>query len=181
MENANLYSYICHMDKKVLTPKQEKFVVKYLEISNAVEAYKCAYNASKMNANSIKRTAFETLRHPKIAAEIEKRMKITAQGSEISKLRVLEELENILDAKISDYVEFDGKKLKFKDFDKLTEKQLKAIESIKETKHGIELKLHGKSWTIERICKMLGYDAPVKQDVKLDEDTVKLIVGMKVQ
>jgi len=44
----------------------------------------------------------------------------------------------------------------------LTERQIKAIESIKKGKGGIELKLHGKSWTIDRICKMLGFDAPTK-------------------
>ncbi len=155
--------------------------MKYLETSNATVAYRYAYDCSKMKPNTVRRTAIETLKHPKINAEIERRMKRTALTSEITKRQVLDELKNILDAKISDYVEFDGKKLKFKDFVKLTEKQLKAIESIKETKHGIELKLHGKSWTIERICKMLGFDAPVKQEMKLDEDSVKLIVGMKVE
>jgi len=167
--------------KLELTAKQENFVVKYLETSNATAAYRYAYDCSKMKPNTVRRTAIETLKHPKINAEIERRMKRTALTSEITKRQVLDELKNILDAKISDYVEFDGKKLKFKDFVKLTEKQLKAIESIKETKHGIELKLHGKSWTIERICKMLGFDAPVKQEMKLDEDSVKLIVGMKVE
>ena len=57
-------------------------------------------------------------------------------------------------------------RLSFKDFNELTESQVKAIESVKQGKNGIELKLHGKSWSIERICKMLGYDAPVKIEDK---------------
>lgn len=169
------------MKKLELTAKQENFVVKYLETSNATEAYRYAYDCSKMKPNTVRRAAIETLKHPKINAEIERRMKVSAQTSEITKRQVLDELKNILEANIADYVDFDGCHIHFKSFDELTEKQLKAIESIKETKHGIELKLHGKSWTIERICKMLGFDAPVKQEMKLDEDSVKLIVGMKVE
>ena len=169
------------MKKLDLTPKQAKFVDKYLEVSNATVAYRYAYDCSRMKDNSVRRMAQEMLKHPKVNAEIERRIKVSAQTSEITKRQVLDELKNILEANIADYVSYDGQFLTFKSFENLTEKQLKAIESIKQTKHGIELKLHGKSWTVERICKMLGFDAPVKQEMKLDEDSVKLIVGMKVE
>ena len=112
------------------------------------------------------------------------------KASDISKERVLEELGAILEARITDYVNLvtervplpqskrdkkagvpveytEVQKLVFKDFDQLTDRQVRAIESIKEGKNGIELKLHGKSWTIERISKMLGYDAPEKKEIDL--------------
>ena len=79
----------------------------------------------------------------------------------------MNELKCIVNAKISDYVELKNGVLKFKDFDELTEEQIKAIESVKEGRAGIELKLHGKAWTIERICKMLGYDAPEKTETSI--------------
>jgi len=47
--------------------------------------------------------------------------------------------------------------LHFKPFDQLTEEQLMCIESIKDTRNGIELKLHGKDWTIEKIAKHIGF------------------------
>ena len=50
----------------------------------------------------------------------------------------------------------------------------RAVESVKVTKEGIELKLNGKSWSISRICKMLGYDEPTEVNIKqmlLDIDT----------
>ena len=55
--------------------------------------------------------------------------------------------------------------VEFKPFSELTRKQLKAIESVKQGKNGIELKLHSKTWSIERICKMLGFDAPTGIDL----------------
>jgi hypothetical protein len=88
--------------------------------------------------------------------------------SDITKERVLGELEAIMDSKISDYLDFDGLFLKFKPFSELTDKQIRAVEAIKETKYGVELKLHGKNWTIERICKMLGFDAPIKGEISTD-------------
>lgn len=50
--------------------------------------------------------------------------------------------------------------LRFKTFDSLTEEQLMCIESIKQNRYGeIELKLHGKEWTIEKINKHIGFYA----------------------
>lgn len=48
--------------------------------------------------------------------------------------------------------------MRFKTFDQLTENQLMCIESMKQNRYGeIELKLHGKEWTIEKINKHIGF------------------------
>lgn len=146
-----------------LTQKQESFCQLYLELGNASEAYRQSYSCKNMKMESINNKAYELLHKVDITARIKELQEATAQKSEITKERILEELSAILESKITDYVEFDGNNIKFKAFSKLTEQQVKAIESIKEGRNGIELKLHGKSWTIERICKMLGFDAPTKQ------------------
>ncbi len=50
------------------------------------------------------------------------------------------------------------KELRFKPFDKLTKEQLMCVESIKQNRYGeIELKLHGKDWTIDKINKHIGF------------------------
>ena len=75
---------------------------------------------------------------------------------------------------------FDGGRIVWKDFSTLPEAQIKAIEGIKETRHGIELKLHGKSWSIERICKILGFDSPATIDLnidKMDEETLDAVIN----
>lgn len=163
-----------------LTIKQEKFCNKQIECGNASEAYRYAYDAFKMKDTTVNRCAKEMMDNPNISARINELREELKGKTDITKERILKELNAILEAKITDYVEFKGQSLRFKDLDTLTEAQQRAIESIEETKFGIRLKLHGKSWTIERICKMLGYDAPMKQELNLGEDTAKLITGMQV-
>lgn len=180
-----------------LTPKQEKFCNKYLECGNASEAYRYAYNCSKMSENVVYVKASELLMSGNISVRVKKIQSELQSKSDITKERVLYELGAILDSCITDYVNLvtksvpvpqtkteiedgtptryiDVQVLVFKDFDQLTPKQVKAIESIKQGRNGVELKLHGKSWSIERICKMLGFDSPasVNLNVKNPFETV---------
>lgn len=150
------------------TIKQEAFCNSYIETGNACEAYKRSYNAKRMKSSTVNRKAQELLVNGTITARVNELQTEQKQKSDITKERILDELSAILDASIKDYVEFDGTNIKFKSFENLSEKQLKAIESIKQGKNGIELKLHGKNWTIERICKMLGFDAPEKKEITFE-------------
>lgn len=183
------------MSKVKLTIKQEKFVHKYLECGNASEAYRFAYNANRMSDEVIRVKACELLKNGNVSVMINELQTELEKVSEITKGRVIRELHNILDAKITDYVDLitesvenerseqdilldlprtysSIQRLVFKDFSELTESQVRAIESVKHGRNGVEIKLHGKSWTIERICKMLGYDAPqVIQDVRSNQFT----------
>ena len=147
-----------------LTLKQEGFCHTYMETGNMSEAYRKNYNCSRMKPETVNRKAKELMDSGKISARIRKLQDELKHVSNIEKERLLYELEAILQSKITDYVEIKDGKLQFKDFDKLTEQQVRAIESVKDTKYGIELRLHGKSWTLDRICKMLGYEAPKKID-----------------
>jgi len=54
-----------------LTPKQEAFCLKYLELGNASEAYQQSYNAENMKKNTIGRKAFALLQDGKITARID--------------------------------------------------------------------------------------------------------------
>ncbi|OOF45934.1 terminase [Rodentibacter trehalosifermentans] len=54
-----------------LTPKQETFCLKYIELGNASEAYRQAYNAENMKQESVHRKAAELLADGKITARIE--------------------------------------------------------------------------------------------------------------
>lgn len=154
------------MKARKLTPKQEAFCHAYLETGNASEAYRRCYSCSKMKDATINRKAIELLNNGKITARVRLLQSELKKSSDIRKEDILEELSCIAFSDIRDYVEFENNKIQFKPFSKLTDKQARAIEGIKQNAHGIELKLHGKNWTIERICKMLGYDAPIVTDNK---------------
>jgi len=54
-----------------LTPKQEKFCQLYIELGNASEAYRQAYDASKMKPETINTKAKELLNNGKITVRIE--------------------------------------------------------------------------------------------------------------
>lgn len=151
-----------------LTVKQERFCDIYLETGNATEAYRQAYDCGNMKYDTIVRKACELLKNGNITARLEeKRISLTEQ-SDIRKQDILEELKAIAFSDIADYVDFDGVTLSIKSFDKLTPSQRKAIESIRKGKHGIEIRLHGKNWSIDRICKMLGFDAPVVMEQRIN-------------
>jgi phage terminase small subunit len=53
-----------------LTPKQEAFAQAYVETSNASEAYRRSYSASKMKQPAIEVEASRLLDHPKVALRV---------------------------------------------------------------------------------------------------------------
>lgn len=57
--------------KQELTAKQEAFVQAYLEVKNASEAYRRAYNAGKMKPATINRNAKALMDNSKIATRLE--------------------------------------------------------------------------------------------------------------
>lgn len=166
-----------------LTIKQEKFCNLYLETGNATDAYRQAYDCGNMKYDTIKRKAVELLKNGTITATIEEKRISMNEESDIRKQDILEELKAIAFSDIADYVEFDGTVLSIKSFEKLTPSQRKAIESIKKGRHGIEIRLHGKNWSIDRICKMLGFDAPVVMEQRINsgfEDVTDEELKMKL-
>lgn len=53
-----------------LTPKQEAFCLAFIETGNASEAYRSAYNATRMKPESVHRKAKELVDHGKVSARL---------------------------------------------------------------------------------------------------------------
>jgi len=53
-----------------LTPKQEKFAQRYIELGNASEAYRQAYDAENMSPEAIKVEACRLLQNPNVALTV---------------------------------------------------------------------------------------------------------------
>lgn len=53
-----------------LTPKQEAFCLKYIELGNASEAYRQSYDADGMSADAIKVEACRLLQRPNVALTV---------------------------------------------------------------------------------------------------------------
>lgn len=154
--------------KRNITPKQERFLSVYLDTGNASEAYRQAYNCQRMKDATITVKASELLKNGNVTVRLRQLQSDLKKVSDVKKEAILEELACIAFSDIRDYVIFDGTGIRFKSWDELTDRQARAIESIKQGRNGIELKLHGKSWSVERICKMLGFDSPEDINLSLD-------------
>lgn len=169
------------MSKDKLTIKQENFCNKYVECGNASEAYRFAFSCKKATNRTITVKASHLLSRDNIGTRVKELQEELKAKSDITKERVIAELGAILNSKITDYLSFDGKTVTFKPFSELTEIQIKVIESIKEGKTGIELKLHGKSWTIERICKMLGFYNPTEHEITGEKESIQITIVDKLE
>ena len=143
-----------------LTPKQEKFVNKYLECGNASESYRLVYNTANMKPSSVQRKAKELLDDGKITARVKEIQKKQERKSDITRGDIIYFLKNIMYADIRDFISIKGGKVTFKDSSEWTDGMAMQVESVRQTREGIELKLNGKAWTVQRLCRMLGLDEP---------------------
>lgn len=165
-----------------LTKKQEIFATEYVKCDNKSQAYRIAYDASGMSDDTIHNKAYALSEKGEVRARIKELQDIAAgiakKEFQIDSKELLSHLNILRNSRIDDYVNFvqiEKKekntetndlevvgyelKMEFKPFDQLTKEQLMCIESIKEGRNGIELKLHGKDWTIDKIAKHIGFYA----------------------
>ncbi len=78
-----------------LTGKQEKFAQAFVETGDASEAFRRAYDASNMNANSVNRKAHEAKNHVKISARIDQLRSKVAKRHNVTVDSLVAELEEI--------------------------------------------------------------------------------------
>jgi phage terminase small subunit len=74
-----------------LTPKQEAFCQKYIELGNASEAYRVAYDAARMKADTVHVKACELLKNGKVAVRVEELQAALRRRHEVTVDRVMRE------------------------------------------------------------------------------------------
>lgn len=127
-----------------LTAKQQRFIDEYLVDFNATQAaIRAGYR--KQNAYQI---GSENLRKPKIQSEIARRQKDLQRRTEVSQDQVVRQLQRIAFA--------DATVVCVTDFDNLTEDQRAAIQGIKPTNFGWEIKLCDKIKALELLGRHIG-------------------------
>lgn len=80
-----------------LTPKQEAFCLAYIETGNASEAYRVAYDASKMKPSTINRNAKALLDDSKIAARVQEIRQPVVEAAQITLAEHLKSLKDLRD------------------------------------------------------------------------------------
>ena len=81
----------------MLTPKQEAFCLAYIETGNASEAYRRSYNAGKMSASTVNRTAKELVDNPKITARLQELRAPAVEKAQITLEQHLRDLQRLRD------------------------------------------------------------------------------------
>lgn len=141
--------------QRKLTIKQEKFCNFYIETGNASEAYRRAYDCSDKSAQWLVVNSSKLLKNANIALRVKELQQEQQRKSDITKEEILQLCADVIRGKeVTDFIEErNGKKL---------------------------TRTLSKSWAIDRICKMCGFDAPGKQEISLNkpmsiEEAKKLI------
>lgn len=78
-----------------LTAKQEAFCLAYIEMNNASEAYRKAYNSSKMKPESVNESASRLLADVKITARLEQLREPVRERAQITLESHLERLNHL--------------------------------------------------------------------------------------
>lgn len=151
-----------------LTIKQEKFVLKYLECGNASEAYRFAYNCSKMSDNTIYNKASKLLNKGEIRARLDYLKNNLAEAVGISALQIIREHQKIA---FSNFSRLRNGWMELKDFQELSDEEKACIQSVETkkttryTKEGepveeewVKIRLYDKQKSLDSISEMLGYD-----------------------
>lgn len=126
--------------KGKLTIKQENFCNYYVETGNASEAYRRAYSCANMKDETVNRMAFDLINNRKIAARVTELQSEQKAKSDITKEEIIGLCVRVIRGElVTDGVEDRGGR--------------KSARTI------------SKTWAMDRVCKMLGFDAPTKAEI----------------
>ncbi len=158
--------------ERPLTPKQEAFYREYLNTGNASEAYRRAYNASRMKPRTIEQRAHELLKHSEIAARLAEQATEARRRAEdryqVSKERVIAELSRIAFARSSDFFTWGPDGVTLKESSELSDAQIAAVGEVSERPgqfgNTIRVKLHDKVAALEKLGRHVGAFKPEEEE-----------------
>lgn len=177
-----------------ITPKAEKFCQAIVAGHSQSDAYRAAYDATKMKATTIHKRAFELMQKGAIAGRIAELRKPVVDALQKSRLEWLLEIQRCAFFDIRQLLTEDGR---IKPFDQISDEHLPAIaglevfeefeghgkerEKIGETK---KLKLNSRLEALELFGKEAGYSntlkqVPMEKDPLREVSTAALVVMLK--
>lgn len=143
-----------------LTPKQEKFCNNYIELGNASEAYRMAYDVSNPNADWIASKASHILASDNIRTRVEELRNEVQEEHKIDRAFIINGLLEIISD--ADYTFKLGK------YNELSKNDSKAFYRLmNQTKNTDKLR------ALETLTKMLGLSEPEKQENKVSIEIIE--------
>ena len=148
--------------EKELTFKQENFCKYCVDTEgNASEAYRMAYDASKMKAESIWVTACRLLKNSKVSLRIEEIKSQRAKDSEIKRLAVEKVLMDIVQADTDDlhYIDPVTGKIKMRSPSQLPKRARNALKKVQNKRGEVIYEYHGKTEAARLLGAWNGWEA----------------------
>lgn len=157
---------------KGLTVRQEKFAQKYVECGNASEAYRYAYPSSaKWKDKTVWENASRLMANSKVSARVKELEEASKQASQVTREEILKLCADVIrGAMITDNAQ-------------MRKEVIGGISKNTTTQTNIS-----KTWAVERLCKMCGFDSPTEVHIRdkrskyedtSDEDLIKELDRLK--
>lgn len=157
---------------KGLTIRQEKFAQKYVECGNASEAYRYAYPSSaKWKDKTVWENASRLMANSKVSARVKELEETSKQASQVTREEILKLCADVIrGAMITDNAQ-------------MRKEVIGGISKNTTTQTNIS-----KTWAVERLCKMCGFDSPTEVNIRdkrskyedtSDEDLIKELDRLK--
>lgn len=128
-----------------LNDKQVRFCREYVIDNNATQAsIRAGY--SKKTAHAI---GEKLLRKVEVQSFINDLKQDLEKSTQISAQKVLLELSKIAFSNLGDYIYISDNEIMLKDWSKLTREQTAAVESVRKTRDGYQIKLYNKTNSLE--------------------------------
>lgn len=165
------------MSKNKLTPKREKFVQELVKGKTQRAAYKLAFNAKKMNNNSIDREASLLFKNPMVSQRYWELMgKVTQRAEEktiVTAEEILQNITNIARDDISNYLSFGTEdngeiRISLKDSDEMDTSNISEISLTKDGQFKFKLYESDKAWY--KLAEIFGMNKLAQDKQKLAEE-----------
>ena len=150
-----------------LTAKQEAFCRYYIDTGNASEAYRMAYDTSKMKAETIWSNASRLLANSKVTARLSEIQRELAERSKVDRQRVERVLMDIVCVDPAEMYSCDDRtgKVRLKSPTQMPKHVRRALKSIKNNKGVVSYEFNGKTEAARLLGAWNGWNAPTQIDL----------------
>lgn len=152
-----------------LTEKQELFCRHYLDTEgNASEAYRMAYDTTKMQPATIHHASWELMSNPKIAQRIDTLREERRQATEEERRQVEQRLIDIVTADVSELYYTDPKtgQPRIRKPWQLSKKMRNAVKAVRGSGDNLSYELHGKIEAAKLLASLNGWNAPQQMNLR---------------
>lgn len=151
----------------ILTPKQEAFCRHYVDIGNAFEAYRLSYNTENMKWDTIRHSANELQRSPKITLRIQELQREDAENSKLDRKKVERVLLDIVNVDPADiyYLDKETGKLRTKAPSQLPKRVRQALQRIENNRGVVKYGFNSKAEAARLLAAWNGWNAPTQLNI----------------